>query len=91
MDKQSNYTVFIKESAKKELEKIPEPYFSKIETTILNLEENPLPQGSKKLKGTSSSYRVRVSNYRIVYTIDNAVLLVEIIKVGHRKAVYKKK
>lgn len=88
---QIKYAIFFKESAKKEIEKISEPYFSKIETAITNLEENPRPQDCKKLKGTTNSYRIRVSNYRIIYTIEDDILTIEIIKIGHRKNIYKKK
>lgn len=83
------YTISIKENAVKELEKIPEPYFSKLEIAISNLSDNPRPFGYKKLKGSSIFYRIRISNYRIIYSIEDDILVIEVVKVGHRKAVYK--
>lgn len=90
MDKENIiYTIKIKNSVKKDLSKISEPYFSKIEDKVLKLRENPIPSDCKKLKGMDNAYRIRVSDYRIVYTIQNNILLVEVIKVGHRKDIYK--
>ena len=50
---------------------------------------NPRPQGSEKLSGQLDRYRVREGNYRIVYAIHDDALLVDIVKVGHRKDVYR--
>jgi mRNA interferase RelE/StbE len=54
---------------------------------ITDLEENPRPQGYKKLKGRDG-YRVRVGNYRIIYDIFDSELIVDIITLGHRKDIY---
>jgi len=53
------------------------------------LPENPVPKGAKKLKETENTYRIRTGNYRIIYSIINKELIIEVIKVGHRKDVYK--
>lgn len=84
------YSISFRDVAKKELSKIPEPYFSKIEKAILGLSENPRPNGVKKLKGTENSYRIRVSSYRIVYKIEDKILYIEILTIDHRKDVYKR-
>lgn len=52
------------------------------------LKENPFPHGSKKLTGGRTSYRIREGVYRIIYSVQSEVLLIEIVKVGHRKDVY---
>ena len=55
---------------------------------IDTLASNPIPEDSKKLKGKRDLYRIRVGDYRIVYTIENRKLVVLIIKIGHRREIY---
>lgn len=81
------YKVRIERKAQKKLSKIPEPYYSNLKTAILELGENPRPQGYIKLKGREG-YRIRVANYRIIYEIQDNVLLVDVIDLGHRKDIY---
>jgi len=83
------YRIFWKQSARKELRKLPKPVIARIVSLVDNLAENPVPPGVKKLAGTSHTYRIRTGNYRVVYNIDNDVLIVEIVRVGHRKEVYR--
>ena len=52
------------------------------------LAENPRPHGCKKLQGRKDQWRIRVGDYRVVYTIDDAKLLVEVTRVRHRDEVY---
>ena len=81
------YSLNFSRQALKELEKINEPYYSNIKMAIANLTTNPRPNGYKKLKGRDS-YRIRVSNYRIIYNIFDAELIIDIIALGHRKDIY---
>jgi mRNA interferase RelE/StbE len=53
-----------------------------------NLASNPRPPGCKKLKGGDKEWRIRVGDYRVVYTIDDARLLVEVTRISHRREVY---
>ena len=76
-------------SAAKELRKLPRQMIPKIVAEVDNLTSNPYPQGVRKLVGTENSYRIRVGDYRILYNIIENRLIVEIIRVGHRKDVYK--
>jgi len=62
------YKIRIEKTVQKALEKINEPYYSKIKTAILNLAKNPRPAGYKKLKGRDG-FRIRVADYRIIYDI----------------------
>ena len=82
------YRVIIDKRAKKEIDKIPFVYAKKIALAIYDLEENPRPVGCKKLIGYDNTYRIRVGMYRIIYRIEDDILYVEVLKVGHRKAVY---
>lgn len=81
------YKVRIEKTVLKTLEKINEPYYSKIKAAILKLATNPRPVGYKKLKGRDG-YRIRVADYRIIYDIFDNILLIEVIDVGHRKDIY---
>ena len=82
------YRVIIDKRAKKEIDKIPILYAKKIALAIYDLEENPRPNGSKKLVGYDNTYRIRIGKYRVIYRIEDDILYVEVLKVGHRKAVY---
>ena len=81
------YRVRVERKAQKALSKIPEPYYSNIKGAILRLAEDPRPEGYKKLKGRQG-YRIRVGNYRIIYEIQDKLLLVDVIDLGHRKEIY---
>ena len=81
------YKVRVERKAQKKLSKIPEPYYSNIKAAILDLGNDPRPKGCKKLKGRDG-YRVRVADYRIIYEIQDSVLLVDVIDLGHRKDIY---
>jgi mRNA interferase RelE/StbE len=83
------YKVSIKRSAVKEIETIPQKKErQRIIRRIGQLAEDPRPPGSKKLSG-NDKYRVRQGSYRIVYSIEDNELIVVVVKVGHRKDVYR--
>ncbi len=84
----AKYKVTIKKSAAKELEDIPKKDLRKIVKRIQSLAENPRPTGSQKLSG-QEQYRIRQGDYRIVYSIDDEDSIVDIIKIGHRREVYR--
>lgn len=83
------YSVTVKKSAQKSLLKLPTPIVQNITEIIDSLIENPKPKVSKKLTGSDNAYRIRSGDYRIIYTVFNTELIVEVIKIGHRKQVYK--
>lgn len=83
----ADYTVLITKKARKQLEKLPNDIANRLEVRILELSKDPRPPGCKKL-GCFELYRVRVGNYRIVYDIEDDVLTVTVIKIGHRKNIY---
>jgi len=82
------YKVYFKESVEKDFTAIPKKDLVKILRRIKALSENPRPSGCEKLTG-HERYRVRQGRYRIVYSIEDAVLTVCIVKVGHRKDIYR--
>jgi mRNA interferase RelE/StbE len=82
------YRIEIKKSALKELSHIPPPYNKKIVEAIDELALDPRPADCKKLQG-SEAYRIRVADYRIIYTIEDVIQLIEVQRIRHRKDVYK--
>ncbi len=83
------YRVEIKASAQKELAAIQKQDRERIHARILLLADDPRPSGVKKMVGSTSEWRLRVGNYRIVYAILDQRLLIEVIKIGDRKEVYR--
>lgn len=81
------YNVRVEQAAEKQLVKLPKNEIQRIRITVLALADNPRPNGYKKLKGRDA-YRVRVGNYRIIYEINEGILLVLVIAIGHRKEIY---
>jgi mRNA interferase RelE/StbE len=86
-----NYTIFIKKKAEKELLRLQRDDVIKIQSAINHLSENPRPHGSKKLIGSKNEYRIRVSDYRILYTINDTIITICIFKIAHRKEAYSSK
>ena len=83
------YKVLIKPSAVKEIEAIPQKKVrQQIIRRIQHLAEDPRPPGSKKLSG-HDRYRIRQGVYRIVYAVEDNKLVIYVIKIGHRKDVYR--
>lgn len=83
------YDVFIKPSALKELETVDSKKDrQRIVRVILSLAEDPRPAGCRKLSG-KDKYRIRSGQYRIIYAVRDAILVVTIVKVGHRRDVYR--
>ena len=82
------YKIFFKKSVWKDFESIPKKNLKKILQRIDMLAENPRPPGCEKLTG-QERYRLRQGRYRIVYSIQDIELSVWVVKVGHRKDIYR--
>lgn len=82
------YSIFFKDSVRKDLAAIPKGDLQRIMERIGALAENPRPMGCEKLSG-QEKYRLRQGNYRIVYSIQDSRLTVWVVKVGHRREVYR--
>lgn len=85
-----SFKIELKNSTEHDLKKINKQYISKIIEAIESLVENPFPVQSKKLKGSESSYRLRVGDYRVIYQVDHVNNAIVIYHVRHRKDVYKR-
>ena len=84
----ARYRIEVKKSAVKELSQIPKKDLVKIVKKINSLADNPGPNGSKKLS-REDKYRIRYGNYRILYLIKDDLLIICVIKVAHRKDIYR--
>ncbi len=84
------YRVEYKQSVAKDIRAIPKPELKKIVKRILWLADDPRRAGCIKLHGESDVYRVRQGDYRIIYTIQDELITVTIIKIGHRRDVYER-
>ena len=83
------YQIIILPAAEKALSKLPKRMQVRIQGAITTLASNPVPPVSKKLVGRDN-YRLRVSDYRIIYSIHENILTVKIISIGHRREIYRK-
>lgn len=84
------YTVELKKSAAKMLRKLPKSAQERIINRLSEIENSLPPLEETKLKGNNLFHKIRVGDYRIVYEIQNDVLIILVIKIGHRKDVYKR-
>ena len=82
------YKIVFKKSVAKDFKKIPKKDISKILKVIRSLATDPRPHGVKKLSG-QERYRMRQGNYRILYAIEDAQLVITVVKVGDRREVYR--
>jgi len=83
------YRVDILPAARRSLRRIDSTYRRRIEGAILLLAEDPRPPASRRLRGRDG-YRVRIGDYRILYLIEESVLVVVVVTVGHRRDVYER-
>lgn len=86
----ASYKVEIKNSAQKEIRKLPSKELrNRVIGIIEGLYVNPIPEDAKKIKGSNNIYRIRQGVYRVVYQLYKDTLIVVVIRVRHRKDVYK--
>jgi len=83
------YSVQIAPAAERQLKKLLKPTQRQITKRLLALELNPRPNGIKKLEGEKDLYRLRVGDFRVIYIIKDKTLLVLVLKIDHRKDVYR--
>lgn len=84
------YVIEISPKAARELAALPMEIRREIGTVINDLSDNPRPRGIKRLQGHRDIYRVRVRDYRLLYRIQDSVLIVIVVRVGNRAEVYKR-
>jgi mRNA interferase RelE/StbE len=84
----ASYSIRLRREAEKELRKVPELDLQRIVRKITALGSEPRPVGSQKLS-TLERYRIRQGDWRIVYEIEDQARLITVVKIGHRREVYR--
>jgi mRNA interferase RelE/StbE len=83
------YVIVMTAAARRGMLALPKEAVRRIDNCIMALAEKPRPPRSAKLKGEADLWRVRVGDYRIIYQIEDDRLLVVVIRVAHRREVYR--
>jgi mRNA interferase RelE/StbE len=83
------YQVEFSRQADRQFRNLPPQIQQRLKSRIDSLAATPRPHGSEKLSGADQFYRIRVGDYRIVYAVEDNRLLVLVVKVGHRREVYR--
>lgn len=83
------YIISIEPAALRSMQRLEPDVRQRIASAIDELAAEPRPPGVRKLKGSTNAYRLRVRDYRILYTITDRVLCIVVVKVGHRRDVYR--
>ena len=83
------YRLEIKDSARKQIARLSRPDQRRVMAAIADLADTPRPDGVRKIVGADNACRIRVGDYRIVYEVADRVLTVYVVRVAHRKDVYR--
>ncbi len=83
------YDVFLERAAQRDLKRLSAPDFQRIIRHIKALAENPRPSGCHKLAGSKNDWRIRIGHYRVIYEIDDKGSAVRVMRVRHRREVYR--
>lgn len=84
------FAIVLRRSATKDMRRIPMSILRIMKEQIATLATNPLPSGSRPVHGYRNFYRIRIGNYRVIYEVAAVIRIVTIIRMGHRKDVYRK-
>ncbi len=82
------YTVRLKPRAERDLDRLPLPVARRIWRRLITLENEPRPRGVTKLEG-EEAYRTRIGDYRVVYLVDDRDRVVDVVRIAHRREVYR--
>jgi len=83
------FEVYLERAAQRDLKNLSSEYFHRIVPHIKSLAENPRPPGCRKITGSKNDWRIRVGDYRILYEIDEKARVVRVMRVRHRREVYR--
>ena len=83
------YSIEVSQTAERQLRKLPAQDCSRLLTSIAGLSIDPKPRGCRKLRGYDDVFRIMVGTFRVIYSIKEAKIVVIILKVGHRRDVYR--
>ena len=85
----ASYEIEISRTAERQLKKLAEEDQLRVVRAMLALTEEPRPRGSRKLTGYDDVFRIRVGRFRVLYSVSDARLVVVVLKIGHRRDVYR--
>lgn len=85
----ARYSIEISRTAEKQLRKLPAAHRRRVARAMVALGSEPHPPGSRKLAGYEDVFRIRVGVYRVIYSVSGRKLVIIILKIGHRKDVYR--
>jgi mRNA interferase RelE/StbE len=83
------YEVVLERRAERDLKKLPAEVFNRLIPSIKALSENPKPSGCRKITGSENDWRIRIGDYRIIYEIDEEATTVKVMRIRHRREVYR--
>lgn len=83
------YEVLLERRAERDLKKLSQAMFYRVIPQIKDLSENPRPSGCRKITGSKNDWRIRIGDYRIIYEIDEGEKAVKVMRIRHRREVYK--
>lgn len=85
----ASYSLEWKPSAERELRKLPRDVVGRLIDLAESLIGNPFPPGARKLTGSTCAYRVRSGDYRMIYEVHGRTLIIQVVRVGHRRDIYR--
>ena len=85
----ARYSIEISRTAEKQLKELPSDDRRRVARRMVALGDDPYPPGSRKLTGYDDVFRIRVGTYRVLYSVEGRRLTIIILKIGHRKDVYR--
>ncbi|HJN49370.1 MAG: type II toxin-antitoxin system RelE/ParE family toxin [Pseudomonadales bacterium] len=85
----AKYEIEVSATAEKQLRRLNQADQIRILTRVTGLSDEPRPVGSRKLRGYEDIYRIRIGDYRVLYSVEDDRLIIIVLKVGHRRGVYR--
>ena len=83
------YRIILRPSAARQARRLPRRDYERIAKAIDTLAEDPRPHGIEKLQG-ASLWRLRIGDYRVIYAIDDEQMLITVVRIGHRREIYRR-
>ena len=83
------YEVYLERAAERDLRHLSSEEFHRVIPRIRALSENPRPSGCRKITGSKNDWRIRIGDYRVIYEIDENAKIVRVMRVRHRREVYR--
>lgn len=85
----ASFDIEVSRTAEKQIKKLGREDQIRVLRTIRGLADEPRPRGCRKLRGYDDIFRIRVGTYRVIYSVDEGRIVIVILKVGHRREVYR--